>query len=116
MRYAIIENGLVANVALADADYAAQQGWIECPDHVGPDWLFIDNEFQQPPRNIELEWQAIRARRDVLLAESDTAVLPDRWAAMTQEQQKAWSTYRQSLRDIPKSFEDPRDVAWPIKP
>lgn len=29
--YAIIENGVVVNVALAEADYAAEQGWILLP-------------------------------------------------------------------------------------
>ena len=32
MRYAVIENGIVANIALADAEYAAEMGWIEAGD------------------------------------------------------------------------------------
>lgn len=28
MRAAIIENGVVVNIAVADADFAAEQGWI----------------------------------------------------------------------------------------
>lgn len=116
MRWAIIDNGLVVNVAVADADYAAQQGWIECPDHVGPGFVYIDKVFSPAPRNIDAEWAFIRQERDRLLAESDTAVLPDRWSAMTQEKQQAWAVYRQSLRDIPQSYNDPRDVVWPTKP
>ena len=46
-RYAIIENGVVANVVVADAEYAAQQGWIECPD-AGPKWLYADGVFTKP--------------------------------------------------------------------
>jgi len=34
MRYAIIENGVVVNVAVADAEFAAAQGWVSCPDTV----------------------------------------------------------------------------------
>jgi hypothetical protein len=34
MRYAIIENGVVVNVAVADEAYAAEQGWVSCPDTV----------------------------------------------------------------------------------
>lgn len=50
MRYAIIENGLVANVALADdADFAAEQGWTACPDQVGPGWMFGGGNFTPPP-------------------------------------------------------------------
>lgn len=46
-RYAIIENGVVANVVVADAEYAAQQGWIECPD-AGPRWLYANGVFTKP--------------------------------------------------------------------
>ena len=46
-RYAIIENGIVANVVVADAEYAAQQGWIECPN-AGPKWLYADGVFKKP--------------------------------------------------------------------
>jgi hypothetical protein len=47
MKYAIIENGVVANVVVAEADYAAEQGWIECPD-AGPGWTYADGVFTAP--------------------------------------------------------------------
>ena len=47
MRYAIIENGVVVNVALAEADYAAEQGWIDCPD-AGPGWTYANETFTAP--------------------------------------------------------------------
>jgi hypothetical protein len=46
-RYAIIEDGVVLNVVVADAEYAAQQGWVECPD-AGPKWLYADGVFTKP--------------------------------------------------------------------
>ena len=46
-KYAIIENGVVANVVLAEPEYAAQQGWVECPD-AGPKWLYADGVFTAP--------------------------------------------------------------------
>jgi hypothetical protein len=46
-RYAIIENGVAVNVAIADAEYAAQQGWVECPD-AGPGWTYADGVFTAP--------------------------------------------------------------------
>jgi len=46
-RYAIIENELVANVVIADAEYAAQQGWIACPD-AGPGWKYVNGQFVEP--------------------------------------------------------------------
>ena len=46
-RYAIIENGVAVNVVVADAEYAAQQGWIECPD-AGPGWTYANGVFTAP--------------------------------------------------------------------
>lgn len=47
MRYAIIENGVVVNVVIAEADYAAEQGWIECPT-AGPGWKYDGSTFTEP--------------------------------------------------------------------
>ena len=47
MRYAIIENGLVSNVVMADAEFAAQNGWIACPD-AGPNWKYDGISFTEP--------------------------------------------------------------------
>jgi hypothetical protein len=121
-RYAIIENGVVANIASADAEFAAQQGWVECPDRIedgtsiSAGFLYENGVFSLPPRNMIAEWNAIKEIRNYALLASDVNVLPDRWAAMTTEQQTAWSTYRQALRDIPTTFSDPADVVWPVAP
>ena len=45
-RYAIIENGLVANVVVADAEFAAQNGWIACPD-ASPGWKYDGAAFTE---------------------------------------------------------------------
>lgn len=47
-RYAIIQNGVVTNVVVADAEYAAQNGWIACPD-AGPGWGYDGQAFTAPP-------------------------------------------------------------------
>jgi len=51
MKYAIIKDGKVVNTVLADPEFAASQGWIECSEEAGIDWdydgtSFIDN---RPP-------------------------------------------------------------------
>jgi hypothetical protein len=46
-RYAIIENGLVTNVVVADAEIASANGWITCPD-AGPGWTYADGVFTAP--------------------------------------------------------------------
>lgn len=116
MRYAIIENGKVVNIAAATAEFAASQGWVECPDGVDIGWSFDGGNLIPPPRNIEQEWNQVRTVRNSFLTQTDAAVLPDRWASMTPEKQQEWSTYRQTLRDIPQLFSDPADVIWPTKP
>ena len=35
MRYAVIENNVVVNIAIATPEVAAERGWLECPDGVG---------------------------------------------------------------------------------
>jgi hypothetical protein len=49
MRYAIIENGAVSNVAIADAAFAQSMGWVECLPEVSIGWLYSSGEFTAPP-------------------------------------------------------------------
>jgi hypothetical protein len=43
--YAIIKDGKVINTVVAEADYAATQGWIELTGSAGIDWDYIDGQF-----------------------------------------------------------------------
>ena len=47
MRYAIIENGTVVNVVVADAEIASTNGWVACPV-AGPGWTYTDGVFTAP--------------------------------------------------------------------
>ena len=47
MRYAIIKNGVVDNVVLADAEFANAEGWVECPE-AGPGWTYANGVFTRP--------------------------------------------------------------------
>jgi hypothetical protein len=47
MRYAIIENGTVVNVVVADAQIASANGWIDCPT-AGPYWTYANGVFTAP--------------------------------------------------------------------
>jgi hypothetical protein len=42
--YAIIENGKVINTIVAEAGYAATQGWVELTNG-GIDWDYINGQF-----------------------------------------------------------------------
>jgi hypothetical protein len=43
--FAVIENEKVINVVVAEADYAAEQGWIELVDDAGIGCIYIDGQF-----------------------------------------------------------------------
>ena len=55
MKYAIIKNGKVVNTVEAEPDFAAEQGWVECPvGGIGWDYdgsTFVDNRIEDssPP-------------------------------------------------------------------
>lgn len=68
-RYAIIENYFVTNVAVADEAYAAQQGWIACPEYVGPGWNYVDGQFIAPI--IELKPQPEAPTLEQLLGQAN---------------------------------------------
>jgi len=42
--YAIIENGKVVNAVIAEADYAAAQGWVELTSG-GIGWDYVNGQF-----------------------------------------------------------------------
>ena len=59
--------------------------------------------------------QNLRAKRDMLLSETDWIVLPD--SPVTDK--TAWETYRTSLRNITNgltTLNDVDNVTWPTKP
>jgi hypothetical protein len=43
--FAVIENGKVVNSLVAEADYAAEQGWVELTGSAGIDWDYINGQF-----------------------------------------------------------------------
>ena len=56
------------------------------------------------------KWAALRSERNERLAETDHHALSDTTLADNMK------TYRQSLRDLPASTDDPTDPTWPTKP
>ncbi len=119
-----IRNNVVFNVIVADEQHAKSFGLKRYPiviadvGTVDIGWTYLPQEdtFLPPPRDILAEWAAVRSIRNSLLIESDLYVMPDRWATYTQDEQYAWSVYRKTLRDIPQTFIDPKEVVWPDKP
>ena len=56
----------------------------------------------------------IAKKRNSLLLFSDWTQLPNN--PLTVEQQQAWATYRQQLRDITSQSGYPTNVVWPLQP
>lgn len=54
MKYAIIQDGKIVNLAEAEPDFAAAQGWIEYPDYDANDqaisigWSYDGTTFTPP--------------------------------------------------------------------
>ena len=59
-------------------------------------------------------WAAVRAERDRLLTACDWTQVAD--APLTADEKQAWADYRQALRDIPQTHDDPDDIVWPETP
>ena len=76
-------------------------------------WTVYPKEQEQIDRETEAEADAIRARRNDLLAKCDWTVLVD--SPLTEEKRAEWLTYRQELRDI-SELENFPYVALPNDP
>lgn len=76
MRYALIENGTVANVILCDEPaLAASLGAVEAPDAVGPDWTH-DGEWHAPAASVAVPAEiTMRQARLALLAAGKLAAV-----------------------------------------
>jgi|694.fasta_scaffold12732_9 hypothetical protein len=62
---------------------------------------------------VEMEWQLIRSKRNILLLECDWTQLPD--VSLEESKIVQWKEYRQKLRDI-TNVADPKLVVWPQIP
>lgn len=76
MKYAVIKDGTVINVVIADPEFAANQGWIECSEEAGIGWdydgaSFIDNRppFVAPTQPTEPTKEELLAQLNALSAQ-----------------------------------------------
>lgn len=109
MNYAIVENGIVTNVAVSDAPLA--ENWIASEvARIGD--KYENGQFVTPPPNTELEAAEAREKRNGLLAASDWTQGKD----IPDSVSTAWATYRQQLRDVPAQAGFPLNIQWPTPP
>ena len=60
------------------------------------------------------KWEKVRSKRDSLISDSDWTQIAD--IQLAEDKKNEFTTYRQTLRDLPQSTENPDDIVWPVKP
>ena len=120
-------NGVYVGATTADQDPLDSTNWLipagcvqTAPPTItdkqlakwdGAKWVVENIPVVEPdpePKPLS-EAETVRAKRDALLAASDSMALADR---ITDE----WRVYRQALRDIPAQSGFPTNVTWPTEP
>jgi hypothetical protein len=106
-KYAVIENTLVINTTVSDADYAQSQGWIACADDVNIGWSYIDGQFVAPipPTPTPAEVQAENKQQATsLLQATDWTCTVDitnpQYSNPYLTNQDAFLAYRSTVRNI----------------
>lgn len=123
MKYALYEKAggkIISIVQSTDRpqEFDADLGYADFPDdgdqvkfHVVNGVAVQKDAAAIEQQEIDRAWIMLRRKRDVVLAQCDWTQVPD--APVDRE---AWAAYRQELRDLPASTEDPRLVTWPQQP
>ena len=62
-----------------------------------------------------LTWKKFRTERNKRLGQTDRYATMD-YPHSTLAVQKTWFDYRQALRDLPSTTEDPANPVWPVQP
>lgn len=65
-----------------------------------------------PPEGDRLAY--LRHVRDLLIGCTDWTQAAD--SPLSDEQQAAWATYRQALRDLPAAYSGDGPIPWPVAP
>jgi hypothetical protein len=93
MKFAIIENGVVSNVVVADAPL--ESNWVET-EQAGPGWLYQDGEFLPPPPIVPTKAEQEAKRHAAYTTEADPLFF--QWQA-GEGTEADWMTKRQEIRD-----------------
>ena len=105
----------------ADAvTHVATYGGFVAVDPGGSTSYWVVDEVAQTVTNDQAQadadalassWDRLRAKRNVLLASSDWTQSPD--SPLTDEVIDDWAIYREELRDLPDTTDDPANPTWP---
>lgn len=84
--YAIIENNVVVNIAVAEEDFAAERGWVFLPFGVGIDWLYDGSTFSAPLGTVPTQQEQSDLRAAAYRAEADPLFFQAQRGKATQQE------------------------------
>lgn len=113
---ALILNGEVVDLNATEFEVAETMTWVDCDDTVKRGYSYADGTFTAPvdTRTAEDKLASLRTIRNIKLTECDWTQGND--SPLSDADKTAWSTYRQSLRDITDTYNSLDTVVWPTKP
>ena len=115
-----------ANIVALPDDWTGVEGEWQIPDghefvngNGSPGFVWDGTKFDDPNRlteeeQTELSWIALRVERNALLDSSDWTQGND--SPLSDEVKAEWVVYREELRDLPDTTDDPADPTWPEAP
>tara|TARA_B100000085_G_scaffold46070_1_gene39309 strand:+ start:590 stop:916 length:327 start_codon:yes stop_codon:yes gene_type:complete len=106
-KWAIVDNGTVVNVVVADSAEAIANGWVAAGVNAEPGGTYDGSAFTLATHTVDSS--EMRAIRNQLLDETDW------WAVSDRTMTSAQTNYRQALRDLPANSDWP-NIEWPTKP
>ena len=71
----------------------------------------VNDQAQADADALARSWDKLRTERNALLVSSDWTQGND--SPLLDEVKDDWATYRQELRDLPDTTDDPADPTWP---
>ncbi len=74
----------------------------------------IESVEAQEQYEKERKWAEIRSTRDLLISKTDYTQVDD--TPYSAEQKEAFALYRQALRDLPASTDNPYEIIFPASP
>jgi hypothetical protein len=117
-KYAQVENGIVVNISVAEADFASERGLILATAETEIGGTYDGSAFARrvvtDDRTDAQKENDARSERDGWLKYCDWTVMPD--SPLSDSDKTAWQTYRQALRDVPAQAGFPDNITWPTKP
>ena len=88
---------------------------VRMPSKPSDNHIF-DYDIKEWKYDIESARLKALKQRDLLLAEGPDRISPMWWSSMTEQEQQAWTFYRQALLDITEQQDYPEFIVWPTKP